>query len=258
VVLRALAGLPPAAGTRLPSAVLPGEPCPGVPVTGGLKCQAPTRPTVLVAVTVSGERAVTGDHAEWVPPTPAPRIIAQRRGDGVHLSWDWPHDVVEMEVRWRAGADAWQTMVVSAARYGADGGVHLPRQADRTEIVVAAVTQGVDRRLVGPGARVLVAAPVPGSYTVARAGLRRKEVTATVTASRPVVVPRLVLLASTGDFLPLRAGDGTVLCELSQVDLARPAVLKALLPPDVRWVRCFAPGDALELHDPPATQLRVG
>jgi hypothetical protein len=115
----------------------------------------------------------------------------------------------------------------------------------------------VDRRLVGPGARVLVAAPVAAAYTVAKPGLRRKEVVATITATRPVVVPRLVLLASTAQFLPLRATDGQVLVELSQVDLSRPAELRAALPAGVRWVRCFAPGDVVELRDPPADQLRV-
>jgi hypothetical protein len=259
VVLRALPGVPPPAGTRMPAAALPGDPCPGVPVGDGLKCQAPSSSAVLVAVTVSGERAVVGDHAAWVPPTPAPTVVAQRRGDGVHLSWDWPRDVVEMEVRWRADANAWQSLVVSAARYGADGGVHLPRQGDRTEIVVAAVTQGVDRRMVGPGARLLVAAPVAAAYTVTRTGLRRKEVVATVTVTRPVVVPRLVLLAGSGDFLPLRSTDGRVLAELSYVELApgRPAVLRGAVPAGVRWVRCFAPGDTVELRDPPREQLRM-
>jgi hypothetical protein len=203
---------------------------------------------------------VIGDHAEWVPPTAAPAVIAQRRGDGVHLSWDWPRDVVEMEVRWRADANAWQTMVVSAARYGADGGVHLPRQGDRTEIVVAAVTHGVDRRLVGPGARVLVSAPVTAAYTVTRTGRRHVEVAATVTATRPVQVPRLVLLAGSGDYLPLRSSDGQVLAELSHVDIApdRPCVLRASVPAGVKWVRCFAVGDTVELRDPPREQLRVG
>jgi hypothetical protein len=121
------------------------------------------------------------------------------------------------------------------------------------------VVHGVDRRLVGPGARVLVAAPVAAAYTVAKPGLRRREVVATVTATRPVVVPRLVLLASTGQFLPLRATDGQVLVELSQVDLApdRPSVMRAALPAGAMWVRCFAPGDVVELRDPPADQLRV-
>jgi hypothetical protein len=257
VVLRELAAVPAAVGTRLPASNLPGEAVAAVPVAGGLRASAPSRVAVIVAVTVNGDRAVVGDHAQWIPPTAAPVVVAQRRGDGVHLSWDWPRDVVEMEVRWRADANAWQAMVVSAARYGADGGVHLPRQGDRTEIVVAAVVNGVDRRLVGPGARVLVAAPVAAAYTVAKPGLRRKEVVATVTATRAVVVPRLVLLASTGQFLPLRATDGQVLVELSQVDLTHSVELRAPLPSGVTWVRCFAPGDVLELRDPPTDQLRV-
>jgi hypothetical protein len=260
VVLRALPALPPPPGARLPASVLPGLPCPGVPVAGGLKCQAPAHAAVLVAITVSGERAVVGDHAEWVPPTAPPVVIAQRRGEGVHLSWDWPRDVVEMEVRWRADASPWQSMVVSAARYGADGGVHLPRQGDRTEIMVAAVTHGVDRRLVGPASRLLVAAPASGAYTVTRTGFRRRAAVATVTVNRPVVVPRLVLLAGSGDFLPLRSTDGQVLAEVSNVDIApgRPAILRAAIPGGVRWLRCFAPGDVVELRDPPREQLRVG
>jgi hypothetical protein len=263
VELREFDGIPPHSyGTRLPASSVPGRRRSGVPVAAGLKCEAPTGAVVLVAVTVNGERAVIGDHAVWVPMAKVPTVDAERRGDGLHLSWEWPPDVVEMEVRWRADEQAWHSMVVSHARYDAEGGVHLPRRGDRTEIEVAVVVRGLNQRRVGPPHRVLVVAPVAAPYTVRRRGLRRNKVVATVHVTRKVCIPRLLLLASMDDLLPLRATDGQVLAELIDVetDPVTPAVLRASLPRRAGpyFLRCFAPpGDIVELGDPPREQLRV-
>jgi hypothetical protein len=262
VEMRELAEPPDVApGTRLGVHQLPGRPLPGVAVADGIRCRAPRTPAVLLAVTVAGQLAVIGAHAEWVPRSEPLRIRAQRQGQRIVVSCEWPADLGEVEVRWRADEGPWSRETLSAARYEADGGFVIASPAGvGTEILVAPVLRSADRRMIGTSARAWIATPVPARYTLRRTGLRTRYVVARVLADRAVHVARLVLVAR-DDLMPLRPADGDVVGALDDVDLGpvQPAVLRVPLPrrPGRFWMRCFAEDDAVELHDPPREQLRM-
>jgi predicted Ser/Thr protein kinase len=251
-------------GARLPVAALPGRPLPAVPMPGGLMLAAPAAPAVLLAVTVSGELAAVGAHREWRPLSAPAGLRAQRRGDQVLLTWRWPVDVGTVEVAWRAtgpGHPDWRRHRVSVARYRTEGGTTLrPTGGRRYELAVASVVPGSYHELVGPPAVTTIEIPVPGAYTISWPGRAERQVHATVTVGQRVRVPRLLLVVA--DEWPLSPAAGELLAEARDVELGpgRPRVLRAAAPPRPRpyWLRCFAPGGPVELHDPPRDQLRAG
>jgi hypothetical protein len=265
VELRALAAPPEQpVGVRLPVAALPGRPLPTVPMPGGLMLAAPAAPVVLLAVTVSGELAAVGAYREWRPLAAPAGLRAQRRGDEVLLTWQWPADVGTAEVAWRAtgiGHSDWHLHRVSVARYRTEGGTTLrPAGGRRYELTVASVVPGSYHELVGPPAVTTVEIPVPGSYTISWPGRAERQIRATVTVGQRVRVPRLLLVVA--DEWPLSPAAGELLAEARDVELGpgRPRVLRVPAPPRPRpyWLRCFAPGGPVELHDPPRDQLRAG
>lgn len=262
VELRLLDGAPDRQqGARMAVAALPGRALAGIAVPGGIKCRAPHAAGVLAAVTVSGAYAVIGTYREWIPTTDITSLRARWHGDRVVVSWEWPDDVGEMEVRWRAEDGPWQQQAVSSARYIAGGGVTLTAPPGTSaEIVVAPVLRSGDRRMVGTGGRTRVTVPVAAKYTLRRAGLWHRRLVATVTADRAVHVSRLVLVAR-DNVLPLQPTDGDVVAALDDVDLGpqQPTILRIPLPrrPLPYWLRCFADADEIQLRDPPIEQLRM-
>jgi hypothetical protein len=270
VELRALAAPPEQpVGARLPVAALPGRPLPTVPMPGGLMLAAPAAPVVLLAVTVSGELAAVGAYREWRPLAAPAGLRAQRRGDEVLLTWQWPADVGTVEVAWRpSGPDLrgpghpdWRRHRVTVARYRTDGGTTLrPAGGRRYELTVASVVPGSYHELVGPPAVTTIEIPVPGAYTISWPGRAERQIHATVTVGQRVRVPRLLLVVA--DEWPLSPAAGELLAEARDVELGpgRPRVLRVPAPPRPRpyWLRCFAPGGPVELHDPPRDQLRAG
>jgi hypothetical protein len=250
-------------GTRLPVAALPGQPVPAVPVPGGLKVAAPPPPAVLLVVTVNGDQAVLGAHREWRA-LPAPvGVRAHRRGDEILLTWHWPAGLGEIVVRWRPAGDSdlpWRTELVSAARYQTGGGVRLAlgeHRYARYEVSVAAVVRSGGEQLTGPAAMVTVDLPAVAWYTVSWRGLRHRQLELAVRADRSVQVSQLLLIADRE--LPLTPESGEVVAVAQDLRLSpRPIVIRADPPrrTDRYWLRCFTRGGAVELRDPPRSQLR--
>ena len=66
-----------------------------------LLVEPPAAETTLVIVTVSGERAALGARLRWRPVVDLGPVFAERRGDQLRVSWDWPAGLEEVLLRWQ-------------------------------------------------------------------------------------------------------------------------------------------------------------
>ncbi|MQY09541.1 hypothetical protein [Actinomadura macrotermitis] len=216
----------------------------------------------LLAVSVAEGTAAIGACHRHVNLPPPRRLVAERRGAHVHVGFDWPADVTEVEVTWRAGsrhdAGAAERVVVTRAGYDTGGGLRLPVPEDEpVEIAVAAAGFAGGDRVTGPAATTEVAARTVVHYDVTRGGPPwRRSLTIRLTSGRPVRVARLDLVVRAGRVMPHRRGDGETLHSWEQVPV--PGELSVALPSlaGPYWLRCFADDD-VELSDPPVRRLQV-
>ncbi|MFE6871500.1 hypothetical protein ACFVFS_33735 [Kitasatospora sp. NPDC057692] len=243
-----------ARGTRLASR----------PIAGGLRFRPPGRGAVVVAVTVAGDRAAIG-AGEPVVAVPGLRNAAVLRSTGeAVVTFDWPPDGPgEAEVRWRVADGALRRRTVTRLGYLHRDGVRLPvPHGAAAEVELRPVGRADGLPAFGPPVRLVLPARIEVPYTLTRRGLPgRRSVRAVFRSATEVLLPGLVLVASTGPTWPLAAGDGETLAELGAVRIGpgRPAVLTARLPRGrVSWLRCFTLGEEIVLVDPPVSRLRTG
>ncbi|MFF9351181.1 hypothetical protein [Streptomyces sp. NPDC014734] len=251
-------------GTRLSAAELPGRPIVTRPAPEGLRFAPPGRPTLVLAVTVAGEHAVTGAHAAAAVPALGTPTLTRHVGTGVAVAFDWPPDGGdEAEITWRTPGEAGErrhTVTRAAYRHGA--GVRLPVEGGagvEVEVRPIAVLGGLPA--YGPPSTAALPPRAEVDYRLERHGLPgRRTVTAVFTARVTVRAERLLLVRSPGPLRPLEPTDGHVLAEVSDVTLGpgRDVRLSARLArgPGGR-LRCFAVGAALVLCDPPQHTLEV-
>ncbi|MFJ8106585.1 hypothetical protein [Streptomyces sp. NPDC096132] len=252
------------AGTRLRTAELPGRPIVTHPVPEGLRFAPPGRPTMLLAVTVVGERAVTGAHAPAAAPALGTPTLTRHGGTGVALVFDWPPDSGdEVEVTWRTPGEAGeQRRTVTRAAYRHEAGVHLPvADGAGVEVEVRPIAVLAGLPAYGPPSTAVLPARADVDYRLERHGLPgRRTVTAVFTARTTVRAERLLLVRTRGQVPPLEPADGDVLAEAADVTLGpgRDVRLSARLArgPGGR-LRCFAVGEGLVLRDPPQHTLEV-
>ncbi|MFI0407458.1 hypothetical protein [Actinomadura sp. 3N508] len=234
------------------------------PVPGGLAVR-PGASGWLLAVSVAEGGAAIGAYHRHVNLPPPRRLIAERRGDHVHVGFDWPPDVAEVELGYRIGRDALQIAdppsaeTVTRAAYDTQGGIRLPVPEDEpVELSVAAAGTVGGSRVTGTPVTARVAARAIVRYDVERSGPPwRRYLTIRLTSSRPLRVARLSLVLRTGRVMPHRAADGETLGAWEQVPV--PGEL-SLAVPDASgpyWLRCFADDDVVELTDPPVRRLQV-
>lgn len=235
-----------------------GRVLPATPVAHGLSVR-PGASGVLLAVTVSEDAAAVGAHRRHVDLPPPRRLAAQRRGGAVHVGFDWPGDVPEVEVTYQIGASDPCRILITRASYEAEGGVRLTApEAERVDVLVASSGVSGDARVVGAP----VAATVPG-HRLVRYDLRaggspwHRTVVLTLGADEPVRIPRLVLVLREGEVMPGREEDGETLASWEEVDV--PAVLSVPRPRRTGpfWLRCFTGDGGIELSDPPVRHLRI-
>jgi hypothetical protein len=211
---------------------------------------------VLLVVTVTGTSAVVGAHRRHVN-LPAPRgLSAQRRGGTVHVGFDWPPDVAEMEVSYRAGAGEFQRVTVTRAGYDAQGGVRVPVPDDEPVEVSVAARAGA---LSGTPAVLTVAGRAVVEYDLDRGGPPwSRTVTVALTSPRPVRLARLMLVLRAGRVMPQRPEDGETLVTWTDLDIT--GMTRLTVPQPKRsgpyWLRCFAGDESLDLIDPPVRRLR--
>ncbi|MFI1562326.1 hypothetical protein ACH4ZX_04535 [Streptomyces sp. NPDC020490] len=265
VRLYALGDAPPwPPGTRLRTAELPGRPITAEHAPEGLRFPRPDRPTVVQAVTVAGDRAVTGAHTVAAVRPLGALTLTRHGGTGVAVVLDWPPDAGdEVEVSWRTpGEQDQRRRTVGRAAYRHEAGVRLPvADGAGVEVEVRPVAVLGGQRTYGPPSTAVLPARTDAGYRLRRHGMPgRRTVTAVFTASAPVRAERLLLVCSHGPLWPLEPGDGDVLADLAGAELGpgRDVRLSARLPRGPGgWLRCFAVGEGLVLRDPPHHTLRI-
>ncbi|MFI0483423.1 hypothetical protein [Actinomadura sp. 9N215] len=234
------------------------------PVPGGLAVR-PGASGWLLAVSVAEGGAAIGAYHRHVNLPPPRRLVAERRGDHVHVGFDWPPDVAEIDLVYRIGRDALQIAdppaaeVVTRAAYDTQGGIRLPVPEDEpVELSVAAAGTVGGSRVTGQPVTALVAARAIVRYDVLRSGPPwRRYLTIRLTSSRPLRVARLALVLRAGRVMPHRAADGETLGAWEQVPVPGELSLAAPDASGPYWLRCFADDDVVELSDPPVRRLQV-
>ena len=232
----------------------------GTPVPGGLVVR-PGGSGWLLAVTVAEGTAAIGAYHRHVHLPPPGRLVAERRGGEVHVGFDWPAEVTEVELVWRAGPEPERREVVTRAAYDTLGGIRVEAPEDLpVEVSVAAAGTVGGAPVTGPPVTARVEAPVLVRYDLERGGPPwRRSLTVRLDCARRVRIRRLLLVRRDGRVMPSRAADGEVVAAWSQV--AVPGELSVPLPRDGAsggcWLRCFAEDDVIELRDPPVRRLQV-
>ncbi|GAA1797096.1 hypothetical protein [Actinomadura chokoriensis] len=245
------------------------------PVPGGIEVR-PGAGGWLLAVTVAEGAAAIGAYHRHVNLPPPRRLVAERRGAYVHVGFDWPADVAEVDLAYRIGgeprtdaASPWggdpphpplrSAQAVTRASYDTQGGVRLPVPEDASvEVSVAAAGTVGGVRVTGQPVTAVVAARTIVRYDVLRSGPPwRRSLTIRLTSPRPLRVARLSLVLRAGRVMPHRPGDGDTLGAWEQVPV--PGELSLALPDasGPYWLRCFADDDGVELSDPPVRRLQV-
>jgi hypothetical protein len=238
----------------------------GAPAAGGLAVRPGAGGWVL-AVTVAEGTAAIGAYHRYVNLPPPRRLVAERRGDHVHVGFDWPPDVAEVDLVYRIGRgprrspdpDAERHATITRAAYDTQGGVRLPVPEDEpVELAVAAAGTVGGARVTGPPVTAEVEARTVVRYDLERSGPPwRRSLTLRLTCARPLRVARLSLVLRRGRVMPHRAGDGETLGTWEQVPV--PGELSVAVPDasGPYWLRCFADDDVIELTDPPIRRLQV-
>ena len=217
-----------------------------------------------VAFTTDGAGALRGQDTVVDLTNPVRDVRAQRFGDDILVTWEWPDAVVAADVRWETGVRR-----ISRQRFRDEGGCRLvgARTVRRVD-VEAVVFEGDGDETRAPGVSVAVDERPPQlTYELARRGQRWARgvyCTVTVRGAETVTETTLALVGTAGHTMPLRyrAED-----EIEQwrvtVSPGVPVVLPEVpVPGHLRkpyWLRCFLieePAPAL-LVDPPVSQLKV-
>ena len=227
------------------------------PAPGGLEAR-PGSSGWLLAVTVAEGAAAIGAYHRHVNLPPPRRLVAERRGAYVHVGFDWPADVTEVDLEYLAGGEP-RAATVTRASYDTQGGIRLavPEDAPVELSVSAAGTVG-GARVTGPPVTAEVAARTIVRYDVLRSGPPwRRSLTIRLTSSRPLRVARLSLVLRAGRVMPHRPGDGDTVGAWEQVPVPGELSLAAPDASGPYWLRCFADDAGVELSDPPVRRLQV-
>ncbi|WP_030172520.1 hypothetical protein [Spirillospora albida] len=219
----------------------------------------PGRDGWLLAVTAVGDEAAIGACHRHLNLPPPGRLITERRGAYLHVGFDWPDGVAEVEVTRRAGG-ATATETVSRAAYETGGGIRLPVPEDQAvEVSVAAAGMSGGTPVTGRPVTAVVAARTVVRYDLVRTGPPwRRELTVRLSAPRPLRVRRLSLVRRAGRVMPHRAADGETLAAWDSVPVPGEVSVPAPAAAGPHWLRCFADDDDVELGDPPVRRMRAG
>ena len=182
---------------------------------------------------------------------PVEQLRALRRGDRLLLTWIWPDDSVEAQVRWWSEDD--QPSLRGSARcskrlFEHDGGFELPIGRARMTITVEALVYG-DRLDGEPPSPLLVEPPRPViRYDPSvRKGRRKWTVTVTFTGEIDCSLPPVLVVLGTGSYMPASTRDGEVVHTVPPQPVAAgsPASVSFELAPQqgTRWLVCL-PTDA--------------
>jgi actin-like ATPase involved in cell morphogenesis len=190
-------------------------------------------------------------EAERMSGCPVEHLRALRRGDRLLLTWIWPDDSVESEVRWWSEDDrpGLQGIARCSRRlFEHDGGFELPAGRARMTITVEALVYG-DRLEAQPPSALVVEPPRPAvRYAPSvKKGRRKWTVTMTFTGDVDCSLPPVLVVLGTDSYMPASTRDGEVVHMVPRQTVAAgsPASVSFELPPQrgTRWLVCL-PADA--------------
>lgn len=214
-----------------------------------------------VAITRDGDTGLVGAMQPYGSAPPVQNVRADRFGDEVVLSWDWPGPEYEVRVRWDGASNGERFIAMN--EYRTEGGCRVPMGAGGGVARVASVAGEGDARWVSSETPVTIGgATTPVEYDVnfhkkllgppSGATLRFSN----VENASPI---EIVVVGHFSKFMPFDASQGSVLTRTTvtatdpQVDVSLPRGGKGTV-----WIRAFATTPGIRLVDPPPTRMRVG
>lgn len=260
---------PWAAGTRLTPADSAGlREIPGVPRGGTdgrdvLELRLPPGHHHILALTAGRNASVTGNTAEVRLVEPVRGLSAERMHDEVRLGWIWPDGATDALICWPGGERHCSRRV-----YDDEGGAVLSVGAAETIVEVHAIYPQRGGRLTAPATRV----QVPGRGVAVTYRIRRtsrwhpRQRTIELTAEQATQLPGLVVVRSTGRFVPDHPSEGETVARVGPQNVApgQTASFPVEVPKGPAWLTCFVDPDTPEaearrilLFPPPAEEMKL-
>lgn len=217
----------------------------------------------VTPLTESGRIIVAGRTAEIMLVAPARDPQATRRANDVKLSWVWPDDATDVVIRHPGGETE-----CSRRAYYEEGGCTVPVGRGEVTLGIVAVYDGASGRVTAPPAWVPVPGrPVHAPYCIRKRPLHPRQRVVEVSAEEPVRLPPLVIVQTTGPYLPTgpatgaRIGEATALHagpgQAAQITVTlahrNPGSLACFIDPQ----RYDPDADVVVLIEPPPDQMRV-
>lgn len=198
-------------------------------------------------VTINGQLCVAG---EWVAVSfvePVSALRAKRRGDRVHVAWDWPTGATDARVEFAVGGDVTDTIELTQAEYRRANGVWHPIGPAPLDVSVDVVTSiGSGQQRSAP----TVVAVAGTAITVGQKVKRRPLSTPALELSTidPLFVPPIVVRYAEGTVGPTDRDFGTELLRIPGFGLPARGVRRVPLvglPPNTT-VSCFTEDPSLD------------
>ncbi|EIV94664.1 fibronectin type III domain-containing protein [Frankia sp. QA3] len=218
--------------------------------------------SLLVPVTVDGDGGLVGTPSVAGAAPSVQKPVAERFGEELRVSWEWPRGDYLIEVGWTVH-DARHTRRVSRTGYNEEGGVRLAAEDSVRDVTLATVVRAGSQEWVSPPVPVPVGSVAPKiKYSLVLRRTLRGRGSATVTVESPQFRGKVQALAvlKEAKFMPSGPSDGRLVDRLAldfssgpsfQFDLDLGKVARDF------WVRLFpAPGGGTRFEDPPTSQMR--
>lgn len=148
---------------------------------------------------------------------PVGGLTALRRVDWVLLTWVWPDDSAEAQVRWHSdgngdGPGRGGSASCSRRRYEHDGGFEVRDGGAGLTVTVEAMVYGDDLEGAAPSALVVEPATPAIRYlpSVRRRGWSRWIASVTFTSDIDCSLPEVLVVRGTGNYMPASVRDGEV------------------------------------------------
>jgi len=241
---------------------IPGVPRRGTDGRDVLELRLPPGHHHLLVLTVGRNTSVAGNATEVRLVEPVRGLSADRRHDEVRLGWIWPDGATDVLICWPGGERQ-----CSRRAYDDEGGAVLAIGAGETTIEVRALYPRRGGRLTAPGTQVLVPARgVAVSYRIRASRWHPRQRTIELVAEQATRLPGLVVVRSTGRYVPDDPSEGETVLRVGPQDLApgRTAAFPVEVARGPAWLACFVDPDAPEaearrilLFPPPAEEMRI-
>jgi hypothetical protein len=218
--------------------------------------------SLLVPITLDGDGGLVGSPQVAGSAPSVQKPTAERFGDELRLSWEWPKGDYMIEVGWDVGGSR-NSRRVSRTAYNDDGGVRISASQAVGGVTLATVVRAGSREWVS--APILV--PVSGVASAVKYALSVKRSkfggkgSVTVTVESPQFRGKVEMLTvlKEAKFMPNGPSDGTVV-DRRVIDLTSgPSSFSLDLGKVVTpfWVRMFPESTcSVRVEDPPTSQMR--